>query len=457
MGTIADRVSHVRGLRPFLVGGSPLRRQLAGATAGSFLLMLAAKGVMLLGNILLARWLGATGYGVYASSMATLLLLSVPVALGLPILVVRMLASYGAQQQWGLMRGILTRANQTVFVLSVLVAGLGAIGVWALSGQLSPSETDTLWWTMALLPVTGLSALRAAALRGLHHVVLGELPDKLLTPSLFVTLLALMAAGIHFRVVALSLTPGLVMAARFAATAIAFVIGSWLLLRHLPTSLRFAAPRYETSAWAKAAWPLLLVGGMGIINAQTDVFMLATMQGSSAAGVYRTASTAASLVALTLMVVNTASQPIISQLYASGDIKRLQRVITATARITLLLALPVAVIFIVFGRQILGLVFGSEFERGALCLTILCLAQLVNAAAGLVGTILNMTGFEKDTAVGRTLGALLNVALNAAFIPIWGIEGAAVATSISVVVWNLFLIRRVRVRTGLRSTVVTLV
>ena len=38
------------------------------------------------------------------------------------------------------------------------------------------------------------------------------------------------------------------------------------------------------------------------------------------------------------------------------------------------------------------------------------------------------------------ISAILNVILNASFIPQWGATGAAMATAISTVVWNIFLV-----------------
>ena len=128
------------------------------------------------------------------------------------------------------------------------------------------------------------------------------------------------------------------------------------------------------------------------------------------------------------------------------------RVITIAARATLALALPVAFTLVLFAKPLMGMVFGSEFERGSIALIILCTAQVINAGAGSVNEILNMTGNEMDTALGMTIGAVTNVLLNVMLIPKWGIEGAALATGISLIVWNLILIIRVQKRLGIDST-----
>ena len=47
-----------------------------------------------------------------------------------------------------------------------------------------------------------------------------------------------------------------------------------------------------------------------------------------------------------------------------------------------------------------------------------------------------MTGHQNEAAMGIGVGAGLNIVLNLLFIPKWGIEGAAMATTMSIVVWN---------------------
>jgi len=64
-----------------------------------------------------------------------------------------------------------------------------------------------------------------------------------------------------------------------------------------------------------------------------------------------------------------------------------------------------------------------------------------------------MTGYEKDTALGLAISAVLNVLLNLILIPKFSMAGAAAATSISMIVWNLLLWCLVWKRLGIDSSV----
>jgi O-antigen/teichoic acid export membrane protein len=291
--------------------------------------------------------------------------------------------------------------------------------------------------------------MRSATLRGLHHVLLGQLPENVVMPTLFLT-----SVGLWWLVVdnASSLSPHVGVVARVIAAALAFFAGAVFLLKRIPTFVRLATPQYDLAAWWRSALPLLFLQGIGVINLQTDILMLAAISGSESAGIYQAAVRGAELVAFALVIVNMAIQPTISRLYASGDMVRLQRLTTLAARAAVAAALPLAILMIFLGKPLMALVFGGDFARGAVALAILAAAQLINAATGSVNDLLNMTGHERDTAVGMAIGAIANVALNFLLIPIWDMAGAAVATGLSLILWNLWLVVMVRRRLGLAAT-----
>ena len=56
--------------------------------------------------------------------------------------------------------------------------------------------------------------------------------------------------------------------------------------------------------------------------------------------------------------------------------------------------------------------------------------------------------------IGVGTSVLLNIALNATLIPMYGIEGAAIATAISLVTWNLLLWCWVTYRLGLQPGII---
>lgn len=412
---------------------------LGGAT-GSLLLKVAHAILTVAITVVLARALGPEGYGRYAFVYALVILCAIPAQAGLPTLLVREVAAYEARGGWRLMRGLLRRANQAVAAATAAIALVSALVGIFLGDRVAEGELAIYAWGLALLPLLALGNLRGAALRGLRKVVRGQLPELLLRPGLFVlalTVVAVAGAGV---------SPGMAMALHAGAALVAFLIGAWLLLRVLPHEARSATPEYRTRAWAASVLPLTLLAGIQVVNNQTDVVLLGVLASKEEVGIYRVVFQAATLVVFVLTAVNMVLAPHFARLHAMGERAELERLARWGAKMVLLAAAPVAAGLVIFGGPVLGFVFGTRYAVGAAALAILCVGQLANAAMGSVGLLLNMTGHERDTAVGVGLAAGANVVLNLLLIPPFGIEGAATATAASLMIWNVVLYRRVRRR-----------
>jgi O-antigen/teichoic acid export membrane protein len=213
---------------------------------------------------------------------------------------------------------------------------------------------------------------------------------------------------------------------------------------------------YESARWLPGAVKLVLVNSMYLLNVNADILLLGAIVGSEAAGIYKVATRGADLVMYSAFVINVPLAPIIAKLHAAGDRERLRRAIRLSTRVAALIALPVATGLVFFGDRFLAL-FGEGFQRGRSALAILSISQLVNAATGPVGSIMVMTGHETRTAIAVTIGAFTNIALNLILIPRYGILGAAVATTTSMMLWNGMLVLQVWSKLRIDPTIVGLV
>ena len=86
------------------------------------------------------------------------------------------------------------------------------------------------------------------------------------------------------------------------------------------------------------------------------------------------------------------------------------------------------------------------FRSAVFALIILAISQAINAMSGSVGTILNMTGKQKEYGNILVVALFINILLNYILIPkgnfglnlpIDGIKGAAIASSFSLIFWNI--------------------
>jgi len=430
-----------------IVTGTGLKSELARDGIGSLVLKAVYILLSFAITMTLARTLGADGYGVYAYVFALISLLSIPAEFGLPQLIVRETAKALAKQEWGVIQGVWRWAGKiTAVLIVILVLGAG-LAVVIFGDRFSREQLVTLFWGLALVPLVALGDLRGAALRGLNRVIQGQLPEQALRPGFYILLI--LGAAFVFSVG--KFTPSIAMSLQMLAAVFAFVIGAWLLWRATPLEVRQAKPVYESRRWFASTLPLAFISGMGLINSYTSIIMLGLFVTSSDIGIYRVADQMALLVSISLQAINMVVAPQFARLYAVGNKARLQRLATTNARAVLSLTLPVVVVFLLFGKPLLKFIFGAEFVLAYGPLSILAVGQLVNSAMGSVGFLLIMTGHEQDTARGVAVAAVGNIVLNLVLIPLWGTQGAALASAITMTVWNILLWLAVRRRLMINS------
>ena len=424
-----------------------LGAEIARGGAGVIVVAVANRVVLLLTAILLARLLGPDGYGQYSYALAWALLLAVLAKLGSRELLIREIATYQLRGNWDRILGLLRRATQVVTAVSVLVGAALAGVVLAFADRLGADRVATLLWASILAPTLALATVRAAALKGFRRVVAGKAQEQIVGPAILLVAVAAYWLGDW------PLDAPTVMSLHVAGTMVAFATGVILLRRALPPQVAVATATYEDRRWLGSALPLAVLGGARLVHRQTDIVMLGLFLAAADVGIYRTAVTGSLLVILATDAVVDQLSPYAARLHARGDTERLRRLVTSSTRAMTLTAMPLAVAFVLAGDRILSVVFGPEYATGHAALAILGVAQMLSVAAGPAPMLLNMSGHERSTARSFTISALFNVALNAVLIPVAGTIGAAVATAVSLLSWNLLLWREVRGKLGIDSSV----
>ncbi len=431
-------------------GGETATRQLARGTLVSFLVQGSGAGLILFSEILMARILGAAGYGLFATVMAWLQVLVMVALLGSNHLLLRFVPTYVATGEWPLLRGLLRHCGR----ISVVVgAGVFLVAVLLLSGLGERVAAETRWAFligMAVLPVAALSLQRQAILRGLHRVAVALSPELIARPALLMLLAAGMVWGLGRAV-----TAPVALAMNGAALIAAYLLGRYWQAAALPAEVRAVPPATRSPEWLRIAVPLFLIAGAQLLIVRMDIMLLGALAGHEDAGRYAAASRVADLIVFALASANVIVAPLIAGLHARGDAAGLQRMLAALAKGVLLLTVPLVAVVGLFGRPILGL-FGAGYEVAYLPLLILVCGQVVNALSGPVDFVMSMTGQQVRMLQILALATALNLALNLALIPLLGLVGAAIATAGTTVFWNLLMRRAVRLRLGVDASVLVL-
>jgi O-antigen/teichoic acid export membrane protein len=380
-------------------------------------------------SLALARTLGAAELGRYAYVVSWASLASVFTNRGFSELIIRELAKYQVAGKWALMRGLLRQANLTSLKLSMIPFALFAIALATGIPIPAAQESGNLLAGCVLVLLLCLNAHRQAALRALGKANLALIPEYILKPLLMICSLSLLF-GVKAEINALS-----ALVINLGATLLVLMAGAHLLDKELPLEVKATEPDFERSEWWYSCKHFLLIGGMLIINSQIDKIMLGSMGYMEQVGVYAIAAQIASLAGMTLIALNVAVTPSIIRLVHESQLDTLQRLVARSAGWALLGTTLLALAILALGAPLLE-IFGKDFSTGRLALAILLIGQLVNVAAGPSGTLLKMLGHERALSAIVGLSAALNIVCNAIVIPHYGMDGAAVATVLSLTVWN---------------------
>uniref|UniRef100_B8HTN5 Polysaccharide biosynthesis protein n=1 Tax=Cyanothece sp. (strain PCC 7425 / ATCC 29141) TaxID=395961 RepID=B8HTN5_CYAP4 len=426
---------------------SKLLSRFLGSVVGSFGFKITSTGLALLVNLLLARILDGTEFGTYVYAIAWVNFLSIPASLGLDKFLIREVAICQSNSEWGRMRGLLYWSNRVVALVSVSVTLVALAIVLLVLKDLPSTTVISLAIALVSLPLMSLRTLRLAAMQGLHKVILGLTPDKLLAPFLLITFSLVWYLWQRQQVN----TPA-ILVFNLVSTVITYLIGVKLLQHNLPASVRMTQPEYNSQAWIKSIPPLMFLAGVSAINSQIGVIMVGNLSGAKAAGIYSITWQLSQLILLILTSANSIMAPMIASLYAQNKLEELQHLVSKSVRVTTLVALLISAGLMTFSSWLL-LMFGRDFIQGQLSLIILCIGQIVNTAMGSVGFLLTMTGHERQTAIAMGLGAAFNVMLNLLLIPRWGVNGAAIATASGIIIWNVLMALWTKRLTGINPTI----
>jgi O-antigen/teichoic acid export membrane protein len=424
-------------------------RQVRGMARGGGLNLLGAlcgQGALLLVMLLLARQLGTADVGRYAQCYALLALLGLLSLSGFRAGLTRFVAVHLADDDAAGIRGTVRLGLAISGAGALLIGAALAVFAPALAGVLhDPGLTGGLRLVALALPASVVCEAALAATRGWRTQRPFTLVGQIYEPAvrLLLTGLALLAG--------LGVTGALcaVVAAAWSAAALALAALLRLMRTVEPTPATYR-PRqlfaFSTVSWASS------LASTGLI--WIDTLLLGAFANDDV-GVYTVATRLVTVAIFVLAPVNAAFGPYIAYLYHRHELAEVRRVYRAATGWVVRLSLPAFVALLVFPSALLPL-FGPGFAEGAAVTVVLAVGQLVNAATGPCGTVLNMSGRVSLNMFDNVGALVLNVGLNLWLIPAHGIVGAAVAWSASLVAVNLarvvqvwWLVRAVPVTAGL--------
>ena len=187
-----------------------------------------------------------------------------------------------------------------------------------------------------------------------------------------------------------------------------------------------------------SAWPFAMIGIMGGLMINTDIILLGWFRNAEELGFYAAAQKPVQALYVLPTLLATSLFPALARL-AHQENKKAAEIIENAGRFLLLLAIPIVIVGIFLGADIIKLVFGGNYLPATLSWQILIATLLIIFPSMIVGNAIFAYDQQKLFIGVLFIGALSNIILDLSLIPRWGGPGSAVATLIAQFLCNLFL------------------
>ncbi|GAB4390506.1 MAG: oligosaccharide flippase family protein [Thermodesulfovibrionales bacterium] len=418
--------------------GTHLRELLRGGSA-AFVLRVAGMAAGYAFTLMVTRAFGAYAMGVFALSATVLSVLAMVGKAGLDTALLRFVADYSSQGRRDLAGDAYLKSLSFMVPWCLfLTAALFFLSPY-LSAHVFKKAYMASYFRIASLAVlpAALVALNSQCLRGLKKVAEFAFLQNV---AVF-----LVAALVLFPLLLFSRGAGAPVAAYVAATAVVAAL-SFLMWRNsgsLGRAVRGGGMRL--SEILGVSFPMFFASSMYLVMHWTDILMLGAMRPESEVGVYNVAVKVATVTSITLFAVNSIAAPKFAESYGKGDTEGLRGTVAASTGLIFWTSLPILIVLVAFPSFVMG-IFGDEFRAGRGALLLLVGGQFVNAISGSVGFLLNMTGRQRALQNILLAAAVINIGLNALLIPSYGMNGAALASMVSMAFWNLAAVAYIKAR-----------
>lgn len=412
----------------------------------AFAIRIASAAIAYLSQILLARWMGAFEFGVFAYVWVFVLILGGLSTIGLNTSVLRFLPEYKEAEQWRLFRGFLNGSRWVVFGVSTAVTCVGIAVTWSLHGVIADYYLIPLVVAFFCLPGYALTDIQDGIARSQSWIDLALIPPYIMRPFLLLAMLGIVVWG-GFPATALS-----ALVAALVATYLTTIAQMAIMERRLDANMPAAKPAYRFPLWLKVSGPILVMHSFYMLMQHVDVLVLNLYVSPSDLAVYYAAIKTTGLVAFVHFAVTAAYSARFSEYYSAGNQTQLAHHLRESVRWTFWPSLLAAAGILAAGYPLLSL-FGPEFTVGYPVMFILAAGLVVRASLGPAESLLSVLGQQNICAVVMFFTLAGNVAMNFILIPHFGLFGAALATAGSIVIESALLFWIIKTRLGLHAFV----
>jgi PST family polysaccharide transporter len=362
-------------------------------------------------SVLLVRYLGSKGIGQYASVYAYLMLFNWLTTLGMEYIIVR--DSAKQQEYAAQLFGTASIASFAFSITAMLLAMLGSV----IFGYGINFQT--------LLFIGAIDMFLLVPLRLSSSVFQLHLKQWYTTVISFTRQILWLAVILVLILIKANLL--VIISGRLFCSIIESLILFVCARKLMPFKWHFRISVLINIL--RSSWPIALSALCSFIYQRIDQVMLHSLAGNQKLGYYTVAVNITELFTIFAVAIMSPMFPILSE--ATAEKKRFEYYVRLCFRYLMTFLFGVCAIITIGSPLLIRLLYGGEFISSAGILSVLIWSEAGVFLGMIIGLVLTVQGRQKYIPLTAFMGALINIILNAVFIPRYAGLGAAWASVIS--------------------------
>ena len=373
-------------------------------------------------TILLGRYLGAGDLGLYRMTSTIYGIVVLIATIGIPAAMIKYVAEFKEDRP---------KFNQIVSsgVITSLFLGIGFIALFYFSSSIfagifnMPGLSGLIKMLSPVFPFALVSGVLFGLLNGLREMkkyatatIIGSVLMVIITVSLIYCGFGVAGAVI-----------GIVLSSVGSCLFLIFVSRNYFeitLSEYVPTTkkmLKFGAQIFGGDATS-------------MINYQADILLIGYFLTATDVGYYAVAVGLSRFFWIIPQAIQRITFPAISEYWAKNNYSALQMMIDKSMKYSACILLPIGLGVGFFAKDIITMIFTEEFIYSVLPLQVLLIGTVTySIVIKTIGGASSAAGRPDLDLKAASISAMMNIVLNVALIPQFGIIGAAIATTISLI------------------------
>jgi len=422
---------------------------------GSFLIMIGNLLFRVGGyiyRVLMTRLLGPEGYGLLGLTLPFQGIFQILAAGGLPPAIAKYVAQHRALNEEEMARQVVVTSLKVMIFLGIAFSLVMFFTAPWLANDFfhKPAAQYPLQAVALITPFSVIVGAFRGAFQGIYrmeYVVITRAVEQVFMITMAVVFVM---AGFYAAGAVIGTSMG------FLASAISAII----IFRRLINSYFPPAPpekklglREElglVKTLISFSIPVIITALSEMAIYDISVFVIGYFMATTSVGYYTAADPVARLPLVISMSVATAVLPAASEAFALKDQNLLETYIVQSYRVVTLLVLPMCVGIAVFSGPLLELLFGRDFIFGAGALSILVVGMSFYTLFMISSSIAQGIGYPRLPMYVLVGGTIINLVLNVALVPMLGIEGGALATTLAALIIMIIILWKTTQITGVK-------